>query len=249
MTVAPKIPLVKLEASWKVKLLDEFQKPYMARLREFLKSEKQKHKILYPKGEDIFRAFELSPYHKTKVVILGQDPYHGPNQAHGLCFSVPMGTPPPPSLINIFKELQNDLGIPPAKHGCLEAWARQGILLLNAVLTVEQGLACSHQGKGWETFTDRVIHVLNDREKPVVFVLWGSYAQHKGKFINTKKHAVFKAAHPSPLSAHRGFLGSRPFSKINTQLEKWGQSPIDWRLPEVNVHKPSQLLRVGLKSS
>jgi len=166
------------------------------------------------------------------VVIIGQDPYHGPNQACGLCFSVNKGVRIPPSLQNIYKELQNDLGIPPAKHGCLEAWAKQGVFLLNAVLTVEQSQAASHQGKGWEVFTDKVISILNESPQPIVFVLWGAYAQRKGEKIDPKKHLVIKSVHPSPLSAHRGFFGSKPFSKINNYLVKQGQTPIDWRLPD-----------------
>lgn len=242
-----RIPNVKLEASWKIQLLDEFEAPYMTSLRQFLKQQKQQNKIIYPKGNDIFRAFELSPYHLTKVVILGQDPYHGPNQAHGLSFSVPTGIRPPPSLTNIFKEIQNDLGIMPPKHGCLEYWARQGVLLLNSVLTVEQQLAASHQSKGWEQFTDRVIEVLNQRPKPIIFALWGNYAQQKGKLIDTRKHIVLKTTHPSPLSAHRGFLGCRHFSKINEHLQKIGSQPIDWRLPD--VHSTKKTSRVSLVTS
>ena len=240
---------VKIESSWKERLLDEFEKPYMQGLRSFLREQKHHKKIIYPKGEDIFKAFELSPFHQTRVVILGQDPYHGPKQAHGLCFSVPIGVPPPPSLLNIFKEIQQDLQINPPKHGCLEYWGRQGVLLLNSVLTVQQGLAGSHQNKGWEKFTDSVVSALNDRATPVVFVLWGSYAQNKGKFIDATKHVVLRAMHPSPLSAHRGFLGCRHFSKINAALEKWGQKPIDWRLPDPAGHLPplmAKIQRVGL---
>lgn len=227
-----KTPQIRLEPSWKIKLLDEFDKPYMRALRNFLRAEKQQQKIIYPKSEHIFKAFELTPFHQTKVVIIGQDPYHGPEQAHGLSFSVPVGITPPPSLQNIFKAIKQDLNINPPRHGCLEYWGRQGVLLLNSVLTVEQGLAASHQGKGWEIFTDRVVSVLNERKAPVVFVLWGSYAQNKGKFIDANRHLVLRAAHPSPLSAYRGFLGCRHFSQINACLEKWGQKPIDWRLPE-----------------
>jgi uracil-DNA glycosylase len=231
--VSIKTPQIRLEPSWKIKLLDEFDKPYMRALRDFLKIQKQQKKIIYPKGDDIFRAFELSPFHQTKVVIIGQDPYHGPNQAHGLCFSVPLGVAPPPSLQNIFKEIQQDLHINPPKHGCLEYWGRQGVLLLNSVLTVEHGLAASHQGKGWELFTDKVVSALNERKAPVIFVLWGSYAQNKGRFIDANRHLVLRAVHPSPLSAYRGFLGCRHFSQINACLEKWGHKPIDWRLPEL----------------
>ncbi len=227
-----KTPQIRLEPSWKIKLLDEFDKPYMDALRDFLKKQKQQKKIIYPKSEDIFKAFELSPFHQTKVVIIGQDPYHGPNQAHGLSFSVPIGVPPPPSLQNIFKAIKHDLNINPPKHGCLESWGRQGVLLLNSVLTVEQGLAAAHQGKGWEIFTNKIVATLNERKNPVIFVLWGSYAQKKGHFIDSDRHLVLRAAHPSPLSAYKGFIHCRHFSQINACLEKWGQKPIDWRLPE-----------------
>jgi uracil-DNA glycosylase len=219
---------VTLEPSWKAKLGSEFEKPYMATLRGFLRQEKAARKIIFPKGNDIFKAFEYTPIDHVKVVILGQDPYHGPSQAHGLCFSVLPGVRTPPSLINIYKELQSDLGIPPASHGCLVSWAKQGVLLLNSVLTVEQGLAASHQGKGWEIFTDKVIEVLNAESRPIVFVLWGAYAQRKGQVINRDKHLVLESVHPSPLSANRGFFGSRPFSQINAFLKSKGQSPIDW---------------------
>ena len=221
-----------IEPSWKKVIGQEFEKPYMKNLRQFLVKEKQHNKIIYPKGQDIFKAFEMTPIDKVKVVIIGQDPYHGPNQAHGLCFSVLPNVLIPPSLQNIFKELNADLNIPPPKQGCLTAWAKQGVLLLNSVLTVEQGRAASHQGKGWEKFTDQVILELNNSPRPICFVLWGSYAQQKGQVIDTTKHLVIKSAHPSPLSANRGFLGSRPFSKINQFLEKTGQTPIDWRLAE-----------------
>jgi uracil-DNA glycosylase len=244
-----KTPQIRLEPSWKIKLLDEFDKPYMHALRDFLRTEKQQKKIIYPKSEDIFKAFDLTPFHQTKVVIMGQDPYHGPSQAHGLSFSVPMGIAPPPSLQNIFKAIKQDLNINPPRHGCLESWGRQGVLLLNSVLTVEQGLAASHQSKGWEVFTDRVVSALNERKAPVVFVLWGSYAQNKGKFIDTNRHLVLRSAHPSPLSAYRGFLSCRHFSQINACLEKWGQKPIDWRLPEPEGFaspKKVAIRRIGL---
>lgn len=203
----------------------------MHQLRSFLKHEKQNQKIIFPKGSDIFKAFELTPFDDVKVVILGQDPYHGPNQAHGLCFSVPSGVPKPPSLVNIFKELESDLGIKPPKQGCLESWAKQGILLLNSVLTVESGKAASHQGRGWERFTDQVISKLNAKPEPLVFVLWGSYAQQKGKVIDRHRHLVIESPHPSPLSAHRGFLGSKPFSKINAFLTQHDLKPINWAIP------------------
>lgn len=221
---------VKIEASWKEHLVDEFDKDYMTSLRAFLKAEKKAGKVIYPEGPEYFRAFELTPFDQVKVVILGQDPYHGPGQAHGLCFSVQQDVRIPPSLVNMYKELEQDLGIPAANHGYLEHWAAQGVLLLNSVLTVEQGRAASHQGKGWEQFTDEVIAQLNAEREGLVFILWGSYAQKKGNFIDTSKHLVLKSVHPSPLSAHRGFFGSRPFSKTNTYLEQQGLSPIDWQL-------------------
>jgi uracil-DNA glycosylase len=224
------VSLIQLEPTWKLQLETEFQKPYMQNLRKFLQKEKTAKKTIYPKGSDIFKAFEWTPLDEVKVIILGQDPYHGPMQAHGLCFSVPQGVRIPPSLINIYKELESDLGIKPPKHGCLEAWAKQGILLLNSVLTVEQGLAASHQGKGWEIFTDKVVSILNADERPKVFVLWGAYAQRKGQMIDRNRHLVLESVHPSPLSASRGFFGSRPFSKINAFLEKTRQKTIDWHL-------------------
>ena len=184
-----------------------------------------------PKGSEYFAALNLTPLDSVKVVILGQDPYHGEGQAHGLSFSVKPGVKTPPSLVNIYKELQADLGIPPARHGFLEHWAKQGVLLLNAVLTVEMAQAASHQGKGWERFTDAVIRAVNDLPHPVVFILWGAYAQKKAAFVNAEKHLVIKSAHPSPLSAHNGFLGSKPFSKTNDFLQSKGQKLIDWQLP------------------
>lgn len=220
-----------MEASWKQRLETEFKLPYMADLKQFLLQQKQQKKIIYPPNPDMFNAFKYAPIDQVRVVILGQDPYHGPKQAHGLCFSVLPGIKPPPSLMNIYKELQQDLNITPVKHGCLIPWAQQGVLLLNSVLTVEQGQPNSHQGKGWERFTDRVIELLNTGDKPIIFVLWGSYAQRKGEFINTQKHIVLTAAHPSPFSAHRGFLGCKHFSKINSILLARGEQPIDWQLP------------------
>lgn len=218
-----------LESSWQATIGEEFQHPYMQSLREFLRKEKDDKKIIYPKTVNVFQAFNLTPFDNVKVVILGQDPYHGPNQAHGLCFSVQEGVRLPPSLVNIYKELQSDLGIPPAKTGCLTHWAEQGVLLLNSVLTVEQGKAASHQGRGWEEFTDKVIHVLNERSG-LVFMLWGAYAQRKGQFIDTKRHCVLKAPHPSPFSAHTGFLGCKHFSKANDYLVSQGKTPIDWHV-------------------
>jgi len=219
-----------LEESWRHVLGTEFDKPYMQQLRLFLRQEKDHKKIIYPKTSDVFHAFALTPLAQVKVVILGQDPYHGPGQAHGLCFSVQPGVRPPPSLVNIYKELQADLGIPPAQHGCLVNWAKQGVLLLNSVLTVEKGRAASHQGQGWEQFTDRVIALLNETMEGIVFLLWGSYAQRKGQFIHTDRHCVLKTTHPSPFSAHQGFLGCKHFSKANQYLQSIQKTPIDWRL-------------------
>ena len=187
--------------------------------------------MIYPPGPEIFAALDATPLPQVKVVILGQDPYHGPDQAHGLCFSVRPGVPPPPSLVNIFKELHADLGITAPNHGCLEAWTHQGVLLLNSVLTVERGLAASHARQGWEQFTDRIIEVINTQRTGVVFVLWGAYAQKKGAAIDRNRHLVLTAVHPSPLSAHRGFAGSKPFSKINAYLKQHGEEAIDWQLP------------------
>ncbi len=224
---------IQLEPTWKNRLLPEFDKPYMLDLRAFLKKQREAKKMIFPKGSEFFAALNHTPFENVKVVILGQDPYHGPQQAHGLCFSVRPGVRVPPSLVNIYKELKSDLGIEPAKHGNLEKWADQGVLLLNATLSVEAGKAGSHQNKGWEQFTDAIIHSLNDEREGIVFVLWGSYAQKKGAFIDSKKHFVLKGPHPSPLSAHRGFLGCKHFSKINEYLKSRGQAEIDWRLPAV----------------
>ncbi|MDP2121813.1 MAG: uracil-DNA glycosylase [Hoeflea sp.] len=222
---------VMLEASWKAALAGELSSPSMAELRSFLKAEIDAGKQVFPSEPNYFAALALTPLDKVKVVILGQDPYHGEGQAHGLCFSVQPGVRVPPSLKNIYKELEADLGIVPAKHGNLESWARQGVLLLNAVLTVERGLAASHRGRGWESFTDAVIGKVNALAHPVVFLLWGSHAQKKAAFVDTSRHLVLKAPHPSPLSAHTGFLGCRHFSQANAFLEKNGLAPIDWRLP------------------
>jgi len=223
---------IRLHPSWLRRLQPEFEQPYMGELREFLRAEKGAGKTLYPAAEHWFAAYDTTPFEAVKVVILGQDPYHGPGQAHGLCFSVPPGVEIPPSLANIYRELESDLGIPRASHGCLTHWAEQGVLLLNATLTVERSRAGSHQGKGWETFTDRTIALLDAEREALVFILWGSYAQKKGAFIDARKHLVIKSPHPSPLSAHRGFFGSRPFSRANDWLVEHGQTPIDWRLPE-----------------
>ena len=222
----------ELKGSWKTALSAELSAPYMAALRTFLESEANAGKQIFPKVADRFAALDLTPLDRVKVVILGQDPYHGDGQAHGLCFSVQPGVPVPPSLKNIYKELESDLGIPRASHGHLESWARQGVLLLNSVLSVERGLAASHRGLGWERFTDAVIARVNDLPHPVVFLLWGAYAQKKAQFVDASRHLVLKAAHPSPLSAHNGFLGCRHFSQANAFLEKNGMTPIDWQLPE-----------------
>ncbi len=222
---------LKLESSWKARVGDWFERPDMLALRDFLLAEKHAGKRIYPPGPQIFAALDATPFEHVKVVILGQDPYHGPDQAHGLCFSVPPDVPPPPSLVNIFAEIERDLAIPQPDHGYLMPWAQRGVLLLNSVLTVEAGRPGSHQGKGWEGFTDHVIDTLNREREGLVFLLWGSYAQAKGKLIDTRRHHVLKAPHPSPLSAHRGFLGCGHFSKANDYLQRYGGQPIDWSLP------------------
>lgn len=223
---------IKLHPGWLAALRQEFEKPYMAELKRFLVGEREQGKRIFPAGANWFRALDLTPLDQVRVVILGQDPYHGPGQAHGLCFSVPNGVQPPPSLVNIFKELQSDIGVRPARHGFLEHWARQGVLLLNSVLTVEMGRAASHRERGWERFTDAVIRIVNEKPEPVVFMLWGSYAQKKADFVDTSRHLVLKAPHPSPLSAHSGFFGCRHFSEANRFLEERGLAPVDWALPE-----------------
>jgi len=222
---------IKLEASWKERIGDYIQREDMAALSAFLRQRKSQGARIYPPGPQIFAAFDATPYAAVKAVILGQDPYHGPGQAHGLCFSVQPGVPVPPSLDNIYKEIERDLGLPRPRHGCLTAWAERGVLLLNAVLTVEEGRAGAHQGKGWEGFTDHVVDTLNRDREGLVFLLWGSYAQAKGKRIDTRRHRVLKAPHPSPLSAHRGFIGCGHFSAANEFLVRNGQTPIDWSLP------------------
>jgi uracil-DNA glycosylase len=228
---------VKLHESWRAPLADEFASPYMAALRQFLLAEKAAGKRVFPKGTEWFRALDLTPLDGVRVVILGQDPYHGEGQAHGLCFSVKPGVRPPPSLVNIYKELHADLGIAAPRHGFLEHWAEQGVLLLNSVLTVQMGLAASHRERGWEKFTDAVIRLVAAKPDPVVFLLWGSYAQKKAAFVESidkgGRHLVLKAAHPSPLSAHNGFLGCRHFSQANAFLESRGMAPIDWALPDI----------------
>lgn len=222
---------IDLEASWLAALGAEFEQPYMRALRAFLVDEGQAGKTIYPAAGNWFAAFRHAPLPAVRVVVLGQDPYHGPGQAHGLCFSVPRGVAIPPSLQNIFTELHRDLGIAIPSHGCLEHWARQGVLLLNSVLTVERGRAGSHQGRGWETFTDRVVGVLNEQCQHLVFLLWGSYAQRKGQIIDRARHLVLSSPHPSPLSAYRGFIGNGHFSAVNAYLDQHGQAPIDWCLP------------------
>ena len=221
---------VKIEASWKEVLAEEFKKPYFKQIAQHLKTEKEQGKIIYPPGPQIFHAFEATPFDKVKVVVIGQDPYHGPKQAHGLSFSVQQGVATPPSLINIFKELHEDVGLPIPRHGHLENWAKQGVLLLNASLTVRAGEPMSHAKLGWEKFTNTVIEKVSDLKENIVFVLWGKFAQEKQSLIDDKKHYIIKSAHPSPLSARNGFFGSRPFSKINTFLVKKGIDPIDWAL-------------------
>jgi len=223
---------IKLDPSWLEPLRSEFEQPYMAELKRFLMAERERGKQIFPRASEWFRALDLTPLDAVRVVILGQDPYHGPGQAHGLCFSVKDGVRPPPSLVNIYKELESDLGIAPRRHGFLEHWAKQGVLLLNSVLTVEMGLAASHRDRGWERFTDRIVEQVNAKPEPVVFMLWGSYAQKKAAMVDTSRHLVLKAAHPSPLSAHSGFFGCRHFSKANAFLESRGLPPIDWALPQ-----------------
>jgi uracil-DNA glycosylase len=214
---------------WNPLLRGEFAKPYWQELQRFVADERSRTQV-YPASDDVFAALHLTPYAETRVLILGQDPYHGPGQAHGLCFSVRPGVTAPPSLVNILKELRDDLGCDVPAHGCLDAWARQGVLLLNAVLTVRAAAAASHAGKGWETFTDEVIRTVAAKEQRVVFILWGGYARRKKALIDTSRHVVIESAHPSPLSARNGFFGSRPFSRANAALEEAGLPPIDWCL-------------------
>lgn len=221
---------INLEPGWRSVLAEEFEKPYMGKLREFLVAETNAGKIIYPPTDDIFSALNLTPFNKVKVVIIGQDPYHGPGQAHGLCFSVKKGVKTPPSLVNIYKELKDDLGINTPEHGYLEEWARQGVLLLNNVLTVEDNKAGSHHGHGWEQFTDKIIEVLNQKKENLVFILWGSPAQKKAKSVDENKHFIIKSVHPSPLSSYRGFFGSKPFSKSNAFLKSKGITEIDWKI-------------------
>lgn len=221
---------VNIEPSWKEILKDEFEKPYFQNIILFLKEEKRKGKIIYPPGHLIFNAFWMTPFEEVKAVILGQDPYHGPGQAHGLCFSVPFGVPPPPSLKNIFKELHDDLGVPIPNHGNLEKWALEGVFLLNAILTVEKGKPGSHKKIGWQNFTDAAIKKLSELRENIVFILWGKFAREKKGLIDVNKHLVLEAAHPSPYSANNGFFGCRHFSKTNKYLEEHNIAPIDWDL-------------------
>ncbi len=222
---------IRLEASWKERLADEFAQPYMIQLGAFLRRRKAAGAVIYPPGGEIFAALDHTPFEKVRAVILGQDPYHGPGQAHGLCFSVRPGVEKPPSLVNILQEWHDDLALPVPRDGDLTPWADRGVLLLNAVLTVERGRAGSHANQGWERFTDAVIARLNTERRHMVFMLWGSYAQNKGRIIDRERHLVSEAPHPSPLSAYRGFFGSRPFSRANCYLEEHGLPPIDWSLP------------------
>jgi len=227
---------IQLHDSWLSRLNNQFEQEYMNKLRDFLLTRKKHSAVIYPPGVQIFNALNSTPFDQVRVVILGQDPYHGPGQAHGLCFSVQPGVRIPPSLANIYREIQSDLGITLPHHGCLQSWAGQGVLLLNAVLTVERGQAGSHQGKGWEIFTDAIVQLLNDERDGLVFMLWGSYAMKKGAVIDCRKHQVLKAPHPSPLSAHRGFLGCRHFSSANNYLLQHQQLPIDWSVPDPGNH-------------
>ncbi len=232
------MPALQLEPSWKARLGDWFQRDDMQQLATFLRQRKAAGATIYPAGRHMFAAFDATPFDAVKVVILGQDPYHGAGQAHGLCFSVLPGVPVPPSLLNIYKELARDVGVAAPDHGCLLPWAQQGVLLLNSVLTVEAGQPGAHQGHGWEGFTDHVVDVLNRECEHLVFLLWGSYAQKKGAVIDPRRHRVLKAPHPSPLSAHRGFLGCGHFSATNTYLARSGQPPIHWALPPMAALNP-----------
>jgi uracil-DNA glycosylase len=242
MSVDPQI-----EDSWKRALEREFGQEYFAQLKQFLVDERASGRMFYPPGSQIFRAFDQTPFDSVRVVVVGQDPYHGPGQANGLCFSVKPGIPLPPSLLNIYRELESDLGIAPADHGDLEHWAQQGVLLLNATLTVGARRAGSHQGKGWEQFTDAVVRTVNDRCEGVVFVLWGRYAQEKGAIVDSGKHFVISSPHPSPFSANKGFFGSRPFSRINEHLRSRGTPEIDWKLPSAASLTPDIPAEAGVR--
>lgn len=223
--------MVNIGNDWDEILEGEFEKEYYQKLRQFLVTE-YKTKVVYPSMYDIFNALKFTPYQEVKAVILGQDPYHQPGQAHGLCFSVQKGVAPPPSLVNVFQELKDDLGIEPPNHGYLESWAKNGVLLLNTALTVRRSQPNSHRGKGWEIFTDRVIRLLNDREEPMVFILWGGNAKAKQDLITNNRHLILMGAHPSPLGASKGFWGKKYFSKTNAFLQRFGKEPVDWRIPE-----------------
>ena len=226
----PKLPNINIEESWRKRLIKEFEKPYMRELSAFLKMEKKEGKEIFPIGSEIFSAFNFTPFEKVKVVILGQDPYHGRGQAHGLSFSVKEGVQPPPSLENIFKELKSDIELARPKSGSLEKWAEEGVLLLNTVLTVEKSKPASHQSKGWETFTDKVLSLLNEEKSHLVYILWGKKAQEKGMFLDGDANLIIKSAHPSPYSAANGFFDSKPFSKTNQYLNENGIASINWKL-------------------
>jgi len=228
--------LISLPDDWRAVLAGELDKPYFHAVEAFVSQERAKYTI-YPKESEVFSCLEYTPYEKVRVVILGQDPYHGPRQAHGCSFSVRPNVPLPPSLVNIYKELQDDVGAKPPDHGCLVPWARQGVLLLNAVLTVRAGQANSHQGKGWEQFTDAILRAVNQLPTRVVFILWGAYARRKAELIDTSRHVIIQSAHPSPLSAHNGFFGSRPFSRANAALREAGLPEVDWQLPDLPKEK------------
>ena len=233
--------------SWQTRLADEFNKDYMLALQQFLASEQEHGKVVYPAEIERFTALNKTPFEQVRVVILGQDPYHGEGQAHGLSFSVKPNVKVPPSLVNIYKELEMDLRIPPAQHGFLEQWAEQGVLLLNSVLTVEASKAGSHQNKGWEIFTDKIIELINSEHQGVVFMLWGAYAQKKGRHIDRDIHCVLESVHPSPLSAYRGFLGCQHFSKANNYLASLGKKPVNWKLkPIVSAHGSDESIQIGL---
>ncbi|HEY7416127.1 MAG TPA: uracil-DNA glycosylase [Ktedonobacteraceae bacterium] len=224
--------LINIPEGWHERLADEFEKPYFKKLEAFVDGERERHSV-FPPEQEVFSALRLTPYENVKVLLLGQDPYHDNNQAHGLCFSVRPGIKPPPSLMNMFKELHDDVGFRIPNNGYLVPWAEQGILLLNAVLTVRAHEANSHKGRGWETFTDRIISLVSAREDPMIFVLWGAYAQKKRSLIDTERHTIVQSAHPSPLSARNGFFGSKPFSTINKALRESGKQEIDWQLPNL----------------
>ena len=230
MTASKQAKPIDLHPSWLAQIGGEFNQPYMHSLKAFLKQVQHQGQRIFPKGSDYFAALNHTPFDQVKVVILGQDPYHGPGQAHGLCFSVPPGVRPPPSLVNIYKELQQDVGLTRPEHGTLTGWAQQGVLLLNSVLTVTQGQPASHQGKGWECFTDAVIQCINQQLQGIVVLLWGSSAQRKGQFLDDSRHKILKAPHPSPLSASRGFFGCKHFSQTNAYLQQQGKAPINWQL-------------------